>query len=41
LPRKPAVQIFIPDKNYQLDFFTPGINPLEAISRNTMRLMPN
>ena len=26
---------------YQLAFFTPGINPFEAISRNTIRLTPN
>lgn len=26
---------------YQLAFFTPGIRPFEAISRNWIRLMPN
>lgn len=28
-------------KYYQLAFFTPGIRPFEAISRNWIRLMPN
>ncbi len=28
-------------KSYQLAFFTPGINPAEAISRNWIRLIPN
>lgn len=28
-------------RNYQLAFVTPGIRPLEAISRNWIRLMPN
>jgi hypothetical protein len=26
---------------YQLAFFTPGINPADAISRNWIREMPN
>ncbi len=29
------------NKGYQLAFVTPGIRPLEAISRNWIRLMPN
>lgn len=28
-------------RDYQLAFFTPGIRPAEAISRNWIRLMPN
>ena len=34
--RTPTLSVY-----YQLAFFTPGIRPFEAISRNWIRLMPN
>gem|GEM_PF-3990573 len=38
----PAPPTFLaPCVSYQLAFFTPGIRPLLAISRNWMRLIPN
>ena len=42
-PVRGALLHFGPDIStlYQLAFFTPGINPAEAISRNWIRLIPN